>query len=183
MCVVDPGDEVIIPVPYWTSYPDMAALAGAVACICSVSRVAGVSAHARKIWKGSVPPESRCADAQFPSNPTGVTYTAEEMEAILEWARRHEIFVISDEVYDQLVYPPAGQASACHWWKRHPESVAVVNALSKSFAMTGWAHGIHAGPCGSYPAVYESPEPGDLQPLLHHPGRRRPRRWKGISVK
>ena len=103
-----------------------------------------------------------------PSNPTGVTYTAEEMEAILEWARRHEIFVISDEVYDQLVYPPAGQASACHWWKRHPESVAVVNALSKSFAMTGWR--IHAGPCGSYPAVYESPEPGDLQPLLHHPG-------------
>ena len=140
MCVVDPGDEVIIPVPYWTSYPDMAALAGAVPVFAPSPASRGFRITPEDLERVRTP-RSRALMLNSPSNPTGVTYTAEEMEAILEWARRHEIFVISDEVYDQLVYPPAGQASACHWGKRHPESVAVVNALSKSFAMTGWRMG------------------------------------------
>ena len=108
MCVVDPGDEVIIPVPYWTSYPDMAALAGAVPVFAPSPASRGFRITPEDLERVRTP-RSRALMLNSPSNPTGVTYTAEEMEAILEWARRHEIFVISDEVYDQLVYPPAGQ--------------------------------------------------------------------------
>lgn len=140
MCVVDPGDEVIIPVPYWTSYPDMAALAGAVPVFVPSPASRGFRITPEDLEKARTP-KSRALILNSPSNPTGVVYTTEETEAILEWAARHDIFVISDEVYDQLVYQPAERAGACLWWKKHPESVAVVNALSKSFAMTGWRMG------------------------------------------
>ena len=140
MCVVDPGDEVIIPVPYWTSYPDMVALAGAVPVFAPSPASRGFRITPEDLEKARTP-KSRALMLNSPSNPTGVAYTAEETEAILEWAARHDVFVIADEVYDQLVYPPAERAGACLWWKKHPESVAVVNALSKSFAMTGWRMG------------------------------------------
>ena len=140
MCVVDPGDEVIIPVPYWTSYPDMVALAGAVPVFAPSPASRGFRITPEDLEKARTP-KSRARMLNSPSNPTGVAYTAEETEAILEWAARHDVFVIADEVYDQLVYPPAERAGACLWWKKHPESVAVVNALSKSFAMTGWRMG------------------------------------------
>lgn len=140
MCVVDPGDEVIIPVPYWTSYPDMVALAGASPVFAPSPASGGFRITPEDLEKARTP-KSRALMLNSPCNPTGVAYTSEELEAILEWAARHNIFVISDEVYDQLVYPPAERASACLWWKKHPERVAVVNALSKSFAMTGWRMG------------------------------------------
>lgn len=140
MCIVGPGDEVIVPVPYWTSYPDMVALAGAVPVFAPSPASRGFRITPEDLERVRTP-KSRALMLNSPANPTGVTYTANELEALLEWAKQHDIFVISDEVYDQLVYPPAERASACHWWKKYPESVAVINALSKSFAMTGWRMG------------------------------------------
>jgi aspartate aminotransferase len=76
-----------------------------------------------------------------PSNPTGCHYTQEQLDAVLHWAVSRDIFVISDEIYDQLVYPPAERATAARWVSRAPGRVAVVNGLSKCFALTGWRIG------------------------------------------
>jgi aspartate aminotransferase len=76
-----------------------------------------------------------------PSNPTGCCYTQAQMEAIAEWARKNGIFIISDEVYDRLVYAPFEPASLSKTWERYPDTLAVVGALSKSFCMTGWRVG------------------------------------------
>jgi aspartate aminotransferase len=76
-----------------------------------------------------------------PSNPTGGHYPRADLDRIMEWAVANRVFVIADEIYDQLVYAPAESASVSPWWERHPDSVAVVNGLAKSFAMTGWRVG------------------------------------------
>ena len=76
-----------------------------------------------------------------PSNPTGAVYTQAELDALMQWALDKGLFVISDEMYDQLVYAPAVAVSAIGWWKRYPEQVAVCNGMSKTFAMTGWRVG------------------------------------------
>lgn len=76
-----------------------------------------------------------------PSNPTGACYSRPESDAIMQWALDHGIFVIADEIYDQLVYPPAQPASVSIWWEKYPERFAIANGLSKSFAMTGWRVG------------------------------------------
>jgi aspartate aminotransferase len=76
-----------------------------------------------------------------PSNPTGCHYSQERLDRIMERALAHDLYVISDEIYDQLIFPPAGPASAAPWFKSHPWRVALVNGLSKSFALTGWRIG------------------------------------------
>ncbi len=130
MSIVDAGDEVIIPVPYWTSYPDMVALAGAVPVFAPSPASRGFRITPEDLEKARTS-RTRALILNSPSNPTGVTYDSDEMTALLDWAKRHEVFVIADEVYDQLVYPPAVRASACTWWKENQEHVAIVNALSK----------------------------------------------------
>ncbi len=76
-----------------------------------------------------------------PSNPTGVTYTQEELDSFAHWAIERNIFIISDEIYDQLVYAPNTKASLVHLFKKYPDNIAICNGVSKSFAMTGWRLG------------------------------------------
>lgn len=138
--LLNPGDEVLVPAPYWVSYPDMAALAGAV----PVAVVATVEAHFKVTpaqLDTHVTPRTRMLILNSPSNPTGAVYTQEELDALVQWAMDKGIFVLSDEIYDQLVYEPAQAASAIGWWQRFPEQVAVCNGVAKSFAMTGWRVG------------------------------------------
>ena len=137
--LLNPGDEVIIPAPYWVSYPDMAALAGAV----SVPVLAPVEAGFKvtpALLDAHVTPRTRMVIFNAPSNPTGALYTQAELDALMQWALDRGLFVISDEIYDQLVYD-GESVSAIGWWQRHPESVAVCNGVAKSFAMTGWRVG------------------------------------------
>lgn len=138
--LVNPGEKVLIPAPYWVSYPAMVLLAE--------GEPAFIPAPAEKGYK--VTPEDleavhdpavKVLLLNSPSNPTGVHYTREELYALAEWAIDRDVFVISDEIYDRLVYPPAEPVSLCELWKKRPEMVAVVNGLSKSFAMTGWRLG------------------------------------------
>lgn len=138
--MLDPGDEVIIPAPYWVSYPDMASLAGAVPVIVDAPVEAGFKVTPEMLER-KAGPRSRMLVLNSPSNPTGAVYTQDELDAIMQWAVDRKIFVVSDEIYDQLIYPPAQAASAIGWWQRYPELVAVCNGVAKTFAMTGWRVG------------------------------------------
>ena len=140
---VNPGDEVLIPAPYWLSYPDMVELAEGVPV--------PVSANAKQNFKVTVDQLAAATTSQTrllilnsPSNPTGAVYSPKELDAIMQFAMERKIFVLADEIYDQLVYPPATFKSAISWFAKYPEQVAVLNGLSKSFAMTGWRVGFLA---------------------------------------
>ena len=138
--LLDPGDEVIIPAPYWVSYPAMVQLAEGVSVFVATEPENDFLVSVEQL-EAVRTPRTRCLIMNTPSNPTGCHYSQEQLDAIAAWAVDKGVFVISDEIYDQLVYAPAGPASLAPWWQRHPESFAVVNGLAKSFAMTGWRVG------------------------------------------
>ena len=140
MALVNPGDEVLIPAPYWVSYPAMVQLAEGVSVFVPTTAdedylvtVDGLEAVRT--------PKTRVLILNSPSNPTGCCYTQAQLEEIAAWARQNGIFIISDEVYDRLVYAPFEPASLAKTWEAHPETIAIVGALSKSFCMTGWRVG------------------------------------------
>jgi len=138
--ILNQGDEVLIPTPYWLSYPDMVLLAQGVPVY--------VQAGTAENFKINVEKLERCRTAKTkiliinsPSNPTGAVYTQVELDSIAKWAVANNIFIISDEIYDQLVYAPASPASFSKWWEKHPDKFAIVNGVAKTFAMTGWRVG------------------------------------------
>ncbi len=138
--LLDPGDKALIPGPYWVSYPAMVLLAGGEPVVVPARAAQGFKVSPQDLDRAWTR-ETRVLILNSPSNPTGVHYTQGELDALASWAVSRDIFVISDEIYDQLVYDPAKPASLAHWWSEHPEHTAVVNGLSKSFAMTGWRVG------------------------------------------
>lgn len=140
LCLLDDGDDVLIPVPYWTSYPDMAALVGAHPVFVPSSVENGYRISLEALNK-SLTPKTKVLILNSPSNPSGITYSQEELNTILRWAIEKNIFVIADEVYEQLVYDPDYQSSASKLFAQFPEHIAILNAFSKSFAMTGWRLG------------------------------------------
>lgn len=140
MALVSPGDEVLIPSPYWTSYPDMVLLAGGTPVSVPSPSARGFRISPDDLERARTP-RSRLLILNSPCNPTGVVYTDQETGDLLEWAFTHDIVVVADEIYDQLVYAPARTVSASPWWQKHPDRVVVVNGLSKAFAMTGWRVG------------------------------------------
>lgn len=140
MALLNPGEEVLIPAPYWVSYPDMAILAGGRPVFVPTEPEDDFLVSVEALDKARTP-GTRILVLNSPSNPTGCCYTKAQLDAIMEWAVSRGVFVISDEIYDQLTYPPAERVSLIDWWQKKPESVAVVNGLAKSFAMTGWRIG------------------------------------------
>lgn len=138
--LINPGDEVLIPTPYWVSYPALVQLAGGVPLFEPATAEQGFKITPEALAARSTP-KTRVLILNSPSNPTGVCYAQEEIDAIMQWAIDNNIFVIADEIYDLLVYAPSTPVSVCKWWKRYPEQVAIVNGLAKSFAMTGWRVG------------------------------------------
>ncbi|WP_243312597.1 pyridoxal phosphate-dependent aminotransferase [Fundidesulfovibrio agrisoli] len=149
--LLNPGEEVLIPAPYWVSYPDMTILAGGVPVPVPTDPEDDFLVSVEALDK-ACSPNSRVLVLNSPSNPTGCCYTREQLDAIMEWAVSRNIFVISDEIYDQLVYAPSEPASCVGWWQKHPENVAVVNGLAKSFAMTGW----RIGYCVAHPDLIKA---------------------------
>ncbi|MFW6054576.1 MAG: pyridoxal phosphate-dependent aminotransferase [Thermodesulfobacteriota bacterium] len=138
--LLNPGDEVLIPGPYWVSYPDMVCLAGGSPVIVPAAPDNGFLLETGDL-EAALTPKSKVLILNSPSNPTGSHYTQARLDAILEWAFSRKLFVISDEIYDQLIYPPARPASASPWLEKSQGRIAVVNGLSKSFALTGWRIG------------------------------------------
>jgi aspartate aminotransferase len=140
MALVNPGDEVLIPAPYWVSYPAMVQLADGESVFMPTTAEDGYLVTLEGL-EAARTDKTKVLILNSPSNPTGCCYTQAQMEAIAEWARKNGIFVISDEVYDRLVYAPFEPASLAKTWELYPETIAIVGALSKSFCMTGWRVG------------------------------------------
>ena len=140
ICLLDPGDEVIIPAPYWVSYPDMVELAD--------GKPVTVSAPASAGFKVTVEQLNACKTAKTkalvinsPSNPSGACYSQAEIDAIAQWAVDNKIVLVADEIYDQLVYAPASHGTFCKWWEKYPDSFVICGGVSKTYAMTGWRVG------------------------------------------
>jgi aspartate aminotransferase len=151
MAVLNPGDEVLVPAPYWVSYPDMIRLTGAEPVPVPSSPENGFLLGIEDLERAATP-ATRALVLNSPSNPTGAHYTAAQLDAIMAWAISRDIYIVSDEIYDQLIYAPAKPASMAGCSALHPEHVAVVGGLSKSFAMTGWRMGY----CLAHPDVIKA---------------------------
>ncbi|HIW00704.1 MAG TPA: pyridoxal phosphate-dependent aminotransferase [Candidatus Desulfovibrio intestinipullorum] len=138
--VLNPGDEVIIPAPYWVSYPDMVRLVDAVPVFISATSESHFKINAEQV-RAAITPKTKLLILNSPNNPTGAVYTAEELDAIMKVAIDAGIMVIADEMYDQLVFEPAEMCSVSPYVAKYPEQVSILGGVSKSFAMTGWRMG------------------------------------------
>jgi aspartate aminotransferase len=143
--VLEPGDEVIIPAPYWVSYPEMAKLAGGVPVIIP-SDPANRYRLKPEVLKNYITPRSRILILNSPSNPSGASYSKQELEGLSELIIKHNLTVISDEVYEKIVYDGYVSNSIASLGKELAERTITVNALSKTYSMTGWRVGYAAGP-------------------------------------
>src|SRR6188768_2451121 len=139
------GDEVIIPSPYWVSYPDMVRLAGAEPVIVPTTERNGWKMRAED-FENAMTPRTKMLILNSPNNPSGAVYTREELEKIVEVAAEEEIYILSDEIYEKLVYDDAQHVSIASLSKEAYDLTITVNGFSKSYAMTGWRLGYLAAP-------------------------------------
>jgi aspartate aminotransferase len=145
MVLVDPGDEVIVPAPYWVSYPDMAKLCGGVPVLVYTDPATGFRLTPEQL-RARLTPKTKVLILNSPSNPTGSVYTPDELRAIAEVAVEHGVTIISDEIYEKLVYDDARFASVASFGDHIRAMTVTVNGMSKAYAMTGWRMGYAATP-------------------------------------
>ncbi|MES2705909.1 MAG: pyridoxal phosphate-dependent aminotransferase [Verrucomicrobiota bacterium] len=138
-----PGDEVVIPSPYWTSYPDMVRLAGAIPVIVETKQENGWKMTPDE-FEAAMTPATKLLILNSPSNPTGAVYTKEELAALGEIAIGEDILILSDEIYEKLVYDEATHTSIASISKELKNLTIVVNGFSKAYSMTGWRVGYTA---------------------------------------
>ena len=138
-----PGDEVIIPAPYWTSYPDMVRIAGATPVIVETKQENGWKMTPDE-FEEAMSPATKMVILNSPSNPTGAVYSREELEKIGEIAASEDILILSDEIYEKLVYDDTPHVSIASLSKELKELTIVVNGFSKAYSMTGWRIGYTA---------------------------------------
>jgi aspartate aminotransferase len=146
------GDEVIIPSPYWVSYPDIVMLTGAKPVILETKASGGFKIQPSQL-EAAIGERTRAVILNSPSNPSGVAYSPDEMKALAEVLTRKGVLVISDDIYEKILYdgmPFSNVPSVCPAMK---DLTVVVNGLSKSHAMTGWRIGYAAGPSDIIAAV------------------------------
>jgi aspartate aminotransferase len=144
MALAGKGDEVIIPAPYWVSYPQMVLLADATPIYIEAGIEQDFNITPAQL-EAAITPATRAMIVCSPSNPTGSVYTQEELEGLAEVLRRHErVIVISDEIYEHINYIGAhASIASCEGMK---ERTVIINGVSKAYAMTGWRIGFLAGP-------------------------------------
>jgi aspartate aminotransferase len=145
LATCQPGDEVLIPSPYWVSYPDMVRLAGAEPVIVPTTERNGWKMRASD-FENAMTPRTKMLILNSPGNPTGSVYTREELEAIVEVAAEEDIYILSDEIYEKLVYDEAKHVSIASLSPEAYELTITVNGFSKAYAMTGWRLGYMAAP-------------------------------------
>ncbi|MBU3666695.1 MAG: pyridoxal phosphate-dependent aminotransferase, partial [Chthoniobacterales bacterium] len=141
----EPGDEVIIPAPYWLSYPEMVRLTGAEPVIVPTTAENSYKMTAED-FENAMTPRTKMVIINSPGNPTGSVYTREELEKIVEVALTEDIFILSDEIYEKLVYDDAVAVSPASLSKEAYDLTITVNGFSKAYAMTGWRLGYLGAP-------------------------------------
>ncbi len=143
--LLDPGDEVIVPSPYWVTYPEAIVLAGGVSVVVPTVEATGFRASVDDL-EAALTPRTKAVLFVSPSNPTGAVYSPAEVDEIGRWAASRGLWVVTDEIYEHLVY---GDADFVSMPARVPDLAGrwvVVNGVAKSYAMTGWRVGWMIGP-------------------------------------
>lgn len=150
--LLDPGDEVLVPTPYWTTYPEAIALADGVTVPVLTSVDAGFRATLEQL-EAARTDRTKVLLFVSPSNPTGAVYTREEIEAIGRWAVEHNLWVITDEIYEHLVYGDNEHHSMPVLVPELADRCLVLNGVAKTYAMTGWRVGWMVGPTDAVKAA------------------------------
>ncbi len=144
--LLNPGDEVIIPAPYWVSYPDMVLLAEGVPVIVSAPQAQQYKITAAQL-AAAITPKTRLFVINSPSNPTGMAYSPEELKALAEVLLKHpRILIATDDMYEHIVWTPGSFANILNICPDLYERTIVLNGVSKAYSMTGWRIGYCAGP-------------------------------------
>jgi len=145
LAVINPGDEVIIPAPYWVSYPVMVAISGAKPVIINGREENGFKITPDE-FEDAITPATKAIVINSPSNPTGAAYLPEELKAIADMAVKKGVFIISDEIYEKLCYDNHPFISMASFSDEIKRQTIVLNGVSKTYSMTGWRIGYAAGP-------------------------------------
>jgi aspartate aminotransferase len=154
LAVCSPGDEVIIPAPFWVSYPEMVKLAGATPKFVLADDTTGFKLTPAQL-EAAITPKTKLLVLNSPSNPTGALYTRAEMEAIVAVAMKHNLYIMSDEIYEHLVYDGQKHVAPATFSKEVEARTIIVSGFSKTFSMTGWRLGTLVAPAAIAKAVAE----------------------------
>jgi aspartate aminotransferase len=154
VAVCSPGDEVIIPAPYWVSYPEMVKLAGAVPKYVLADDSTGFRLTAAQL-EAAITPKTKLLVLNSPSNPTGAVYTRAELEAIVAVALKHNLYIMSDEIYEHLVYDGVKHVAPATFGPEVEARTIIVSGFSKPYSMTGWRLGTLVAPAAIAKAVGE----------------------------
>ncbi|MDA1260524.1 MAG: pyridoxal phosphate-dependent aminotransferase [Planctomycetota bacterium] len=146
MATIDPGDEVIIPAPYWVSYPDMAALAGGAPVSVPCSQASGFKLQPAQL-EAAITPRTRWLMLNSPANPSGASYSTAELRALAQVLLRHpQVWVMADDIYEHLMYGAQRFATLAKAEPALMDRTLTLNGVSKAYCMTGWRIGYGAGP-------------------------------------
>jgi len=143
--LLDPGDEVIVIAPYWTTYPESIALAGGVTVVVQTDETSGYRASVAQL-EAALTPKTKVLLMVSPSNPTGAVYSPAQLKEIGDWAVKHDLWVVTDEIYEHLVYGDAKFASMPVLNPELVDKCVIINGVAKTYAMTGWRVGWMIGP-------------------------------------
>ncbi|UJW33622.1 pyridoxal phosphate-dependent aminotransferase [Saccharothrix sp. AJ9571] len=143
--LLDPGDEVLLPAPYWTTYPESITLAGGVPVQVTADESTGYLVSVAQL-EAARTPRTKVLLFNSPSNPTGAVYPREQVEAIGRWALEHGIWVVADEIYEHLVYDGVTAESLPVVVPEMADRTLVLNGVAKTYSMTGWRVGWMVGP-------------------------------------
>ena len=143
--LLNPGNEVIIPAPYWVSYPPMVSLAGGVPVVLETSQDEDFKLSPTRL-EAAITPKTRAVVINSPSNPTGAAYNWDELQALAAVVVKNNILLISDEIYEHITYNGFAQRSPAEISPEVKEHCIILNGVSKSYSMTGWRIGFTAGP-------------------------------------
>ena len=143
--ILDPGDEVLLPSPYWTTYPECVKLAGGVSVEVFADETQNYLVTVEQLEK-ALTPKTKVLLFCSPSNPTGSVYSADQVKAIGQWAYNKGLWVITDEIYEHLLYDGATAPSICVLVPELADRTIILNGVAKTYAMTGWRVGWMIGP-------------------------------------
>ena len=143
MAILNPGDEVLIPVPYWVSYPELVKLADGVPVFVETSKENNYKYTIKDLEK-AVSDKTKAILINSPNNPTGTIYHKEELIEIAEFAKKHDLLIVSDEIYEKLIYDGEKHISIASLSQDAYERTIVINGVSKTYSMTGWRLGYAA---------------------------------------
>ncbi|MGC5328360.1 pyridoxal phosphate-dependent aminotransferase [Brevibacillus sp. SYSU BS000544] len=144
MSLLEPGDEVIVPIPYWVSYPEMVKVADGVPVFIEGPESNEFKVTADQV-KAAITPRTRALIINSPSNPTGSIYSKKELEEIADVCLTHKVLMVSDEIYEKLVYDGQEHISVANLSQEAFENTIIINGMSKPYSMTGWRMGYAAG--------------------------------------